>query len=177
MVEAFGGLPIEVTTGKSTTSVVGVLRGARPGPTFLLRGDMDALPVHEDTGLPFASEIPGAMHACGHDTHVAMLLGAARLLADRRDDLGGDVVFMFQPGEEGQGGARLMIEEGVLDAAGGRVVAAYAMHVMSGGFPLGVIGTRPGPMLSACDTATVTVTGASGTTSSSPSSSMNRAPW
>src|SRR5215218_9336507 len=84
VLEAFADLPVEITTGTTTTSVVGVLRGARPGPTYLLRGDMDALPVHEDSGLPFASEVPGAMHACGHDTHVAMLLGAARLLAERR---------------------------------------------------------------------------------------------
>src|SRR5688500_10631328 len=81
VLDAFADLPIEVTTGKSTSSVVGVLRGARPGPTYLLRGDMDALPVHEDSELPFASEVPGAMHACGHDTHVAMLPGAGRLLA------------------------------------------------------------------------------------------------
>src|SRR5690349_24490316 len=79
VLEAFAGLPIELTTGTTTSSVVGVLRGARPGPTYLLRGDMDALPVHEDTGLPFASEVPGVMHACGHDTHVAMLLGAAQI--------------------------------------------------------------------------------------------------
>src|SRR3712207_9223710 len=100
------------TTGTSVSSVVGVLRGARPGPTYLLRADMDALQVHEDTGLPFASEIPGAMHACGHDTHVAMLLGAARLLAERRDVLAGQVVFMLQPGEEGFHGARYMLAEG-----------------------------------------------------------------
>src|SRR6476661_10749748 len=115
VLEAFSGLPIEVTTGRSTSSVVGVLRGARPGPTFLLRGDMDALPVHEDTGLPFASEVPGVMHACGHDTHVAMLLGAARLLVERRDELAGRVLLMFQPGEEGFHGAQYMLDEGLLD--------------------------------------------------------------
>src|SRR3954451_23720796 len=82
VLEAFADLPVEVTTGSTNSSVVGVLRGARPGPTYLLRGDMDALPVQEDTGLAFASEVPGVMHACGHDTHVAMLLGAARLLAE-----------------------------------------------------------------------------------------------
>ena len=155
-------LPLEISTGAALSSVTAVLRGGRPGPTVLLRGDMDALPVAEESGLDYASQMPGRMHACGHDVHTAALAGAARLLAGRRDELAGNVVFMFQPGEEGQGGARLMIEEGVLDAAGERVVAAYAMHVMSGGFPLGVIGTRPGPMLSACDTATVTVTGAGG---------------
>ena len=155
-------LPLEISTGTALSSVTAVLRGGRPGPAVLLRGDMDALPVTEENDLDYASQAPGRMHACGHDIHVAALAGAARLLADRRDELDGDVVFMFQPGEEGQGGARLMIEEGVLDAAGERVVAAYAMHVMSASFPLGVIGTRPGPMLSACDTATVTVTGAGG---------------
>src|SRR4029450_1060061 len=101
VLDAFAELPVEVTTGKSTSSVVGVLRGARPGPSYLLRADMDALPVHEDTGLPFASEIPGAMHACGHDTHVAMLLGAARLLAERRDLLAGQVVVLLPRGEGG----------------------------------------------------------------------------
>jgi amidohydrolase len=155
------GLPLEITTGAALSSVTAV-RGGRPGPSVLLRGDMDALPVTEESGLDYASRAPGRMHACGHDIHTAALAGAARLLADRRDDLTGDVVFMFQPGEEGQGGARLMIEEGVLDATGERVVAAYAMHVMSGGFPLGVIGTRAGTMLSACDTAGVTVVGAGG---------------
>jgi len=156
------GLPLEIATGRALSSVTAVLRGGRPGPAVLLRGDMDALPVAEESGLDYASRLPGQMHACGHDIHTAALAGAARLLADRRDELAGDVVFMFQPGEEGQGGARLMIEEGVLDAAGERVVAAYAMHVMSAGFPLGVIGTRAGTMLSACDGATVTVTGAGG---------------
>src|SRR3954469_10017962 len=151
VVEAFDGLPIEVTTGKSTTSVVGVLRGARPGPTFLLRGDMDALPVHEATGLPFASEIPGAMHACGHDTHVAMLLGAARLLAERRDELAGSVVFMVQPGEEGFHGARYMLEEGLLDAVPGAPVSgAFALHITST-FASGTINVRPGAMMAAAD--------------------------
>ena len=91
-----------------------------PGPTILLRADMDGLPLREDTGLDFASEVPGAMHACGHDTHVAMLLGAARLLAERRDALAGRVLLMFQPGEEGYHGAREMIEEGLLEEATAR---------------------------------------------------------
>src|SRR5690242_19447596 len=142
-------LPLEISTGTALSSVTAVLRGGRPGPAVLLRGDMDALPVTEESGLDYASQVPGRMHACGHDLHTAALAGAARMLAERRDELAGDVVFMFQPGEEGSGGAHLMIEEGVLEAAGERVVAAYAMHVMSGGFPLGVIGTRAGTMLSA----------------------------
>src|SRR5687768_7342086 len=151
VLDAFADLPIEVTTGKSTTSVVGVLRGARPGPTYLLRGDMDALPVHEDTGLPFASEVPGAMHACGHDTHVAMLLGAARLLAERRDELAGQVVFMVQPGEEGFHGARFMLEEGLLDAVPEAPVSgAFALHIISN-LPSGSVNVRPGPMMAAAD--------------------------
>src|SRR3954453_19268268 len=162
VVEAFEGLPIEVTTGKSTSSVVGVLRGARPGPTFLLRGDMDALPVHEATGLPFASEIPGAMHACGHDTHVAMLLGAARLLAERRDELAGSVVFMVQPGEEGFHGARYMLEEGLLDAVPEAPVSgAFALHISST-FTSGTINVRPGAMMAAADQWRITVRGRGG---------------
>jgi amidohydrolase len=151
VLDAFADLPVEVTRGRSTTSVVGVLRGARPGPTYLLRADMDALPVHEDTGLPFASEIPGAMHACGHDTHVAMLLGAARLLAERRDLLAGQVVFMLQPGEEGFHGARYMLEEGLLDVVPGAPVSgAFALHVIST-MTSGSIQVRPGPTMAAAD--------------------------
>jgi hippurate hydrolase len=162
VLEAFSGLPVEVTTGKSTTSVVGVLRGARPGPTFLLRGDMDALPVHEDTGLPFASEVPGAMHACGHDTHVAMLLGSARLLAERRDELAGQVVFMVQPGEEGQHGARFMLEEGLLEAVPEAPVSgAFALHISSS-FASGTINVRPGPMMAAADQWRLVVRGRGG---------------
>src|SRR3954463_9811872 len=162
VVEAFDGLPIEVTTGKSTTSVVGVLRGARPGPTFLLRGDMDALPVHEDTGLPFASELPGAMHACGRDTHVAMLLGAARLLAERRDELAGQVVFMVQPGEEGFHGARYMLEEGLLDVVPGAPVSgAFALHIGST-LASGSVNVRPGPMMAAADRWQMVVRGRGG---------------
>src|SRR6185436_7861667 len=99
-----------------------------PGPTILLRGDMDALAMPEDTGLPFASEVPGVMHACGHDGHTAMLAGAARLLAGRRASLAGSVLFMFQPGEEGYHGARVMIEEGLLDG-GAPPTGAFALHV------------------------------------------------
>ena len=117
---ALEGLPLEITLGDNLSSVVAVLRGGRPGPTVLLRGDMDALPVQELTDLDYASEVAGAMHACGHDLHVAGLVGAARLLAGVRETLPGSVIFMFQPGEEGPGGAEPMIDEGLLDAAGGR---------------------------------------------------------
>ena len=110
VLEALAQLGLPVRTGTRTTSVVATLEGARPGPTMLLRADMDALPLQEDTGLPFASEVAGAMHACGHDTHVAMLLSAARMLVARRASLAGRVLFMFQPGEEGYHGARVMIE-------------------------------------------------------------------
>ena len=162
VLEELADLPVEVTVGSSTTSVVGVLRGARPGPTYLLRADMDALPVHEDTGLPFASEVPGAMHACGHDLHTAMLLGAARLLAERRDAIAGQVVLMLQPGEEGFHGARYMLEEGLLDAVPeAPVVGAFALHVFANQ-PSGVVSVRPGPMMAAADHWEVTVRGRGG---------------
>ncbi|MGZ4550483.1 MAG: M20 metallopeptidase family protein [Blastococcus sp.] len=162
VLEAFAELPVEVTTGKTTSSVVGVLRGERPGPTYLLRGDMDGLPVHEDSGLPFASEVPGRMHACGHDTHVAMLLGAARLLSERRDELAGQVVFMVQPGEEGFHGARYMLDEGLLDIVPEAPVAgAFALHISSQ-FASGSINVRPGPMMAAADQWRMVVRGRGG---------------
>jgi amidohydrolase len=159
---ALDGLPLEISTGRGLSSVTAVLRGGRPGPVVLLRGDMDALPVTEETHLPYASAIEGAMHACGHDLHTAMLAGAARLLSGRQADLPGTVIFMFQPGEEGYAGARHMINEGVLDAAGERPVAAYALHVTSNRLPCGVFSTRGGPMLAAADQITVTVRGRGG---------------
>ncbi|MBX9243515.1 amidohydrolase [Actinotalea ferrariae] len=159
---ALEGLGLEVTTGTALTSVTAVLRGARPGPAVLLRGDMDALPVTEASGEPFTSEHEGRMHACGHDLHVAGLVGAARLLAARREEIAGSVVLMFQPGEEGQHGARLMIEDGVLDAAGERVVAAYGVHVISSLVPSGVVTGRPGPTMAAADQMYVTVRGRGG---------------
>src|SRR5690606_11214475 len=144
-------LGLEVTTGRGLSSVTAVIRGARPGPAVLLRGDMDALPVTEESGEPFTSERPGVMHACGHDLHVAGLIGAARLLAERRAGMAGSVVLMFQPGEEGYHGARHMIEEGVLDAAGERVVAAYGLHVVSAEVPVGVVTGRAGTYYAASD--------------------------
>ena len=159
---ALDGLPLEISLGKELSSVTAVLRGGRPGPVVLLRADMDALPVTETTGLPFASQIDGAMHACGHDLHTAMLAGAARVLSARQRDLPGSVIFMFQPGEEGLGGAKLMIEEGVLDAAGERPAAAYALHVFSHLVEGGVFAVRPGPALAAADILYVTVRGRGG---------------
>ena len=129
---------------------------------MLLRGDMDALPVQEATGAAFASTIDGAMHACGHDLHTAMLVGAARLLSAHRDALAGDVVFMFQPGEEGWDGAGHMLAEGVLDAAGTRVQRAYGVHVIAGKLPRHQFTTRPGTLMAASDGLMVTVRGAGG---------------
>jgi hippurate hydrolase len=159
---ALDGLPLEVTCGEALTSVTAVLRGSRPGATVLLRGDMDALPVTEHARLPYASQITGAMHACGHDLHTAMLAGAARLLSARQAELSGNVIFMFQPGEEGCGGAAKMIAEGVLEAAGKRPVAAYGLHVVSSLLPAGVCTSRPGTMMAAADTLEVTVRGRGG---------------
>src|SRR5690348_4203362 len=169
IVAALDGLPLEVTLGSALSSVTAVLRGgatgdseagtgrrAGGGPVVLLRADMDALPVTERTGLDFASRIDGAMHACGHDLHSAMLVGAARLLSERQADLPGSVVFMFQPGEEGHGGARFMIEEGVLDAAGERAAAAYALHVASAELGAGVFSTREGPIMAAAEALDIT---------------------
>jgi len=160
---ALDGLPLEITLGSALSSVTAVLRGgAGNGHVVLLRADMDALPVTERTGLDFASQIDGTMHACGHDLHSAMLVGAAQLLSARRADLPGSVVFMFQPGEEGHGGARFMIEEGVLDAAGKRAAAAYALHVTSAELRAGVFSTRDGPMMAAAEALNITVHGRGG---------------
>ncbi|MFC4944682.1 M20 metallopeptidase family protein [Pseudonocardia sp. GCM10023141] len=163
VVTALADLPLQVHLGRAVSSVVAVLEGTRPGPTVLLRGDMDALPLSEDTGLDFASRVDGTMHACGHDTHVAMLASAARVLCDRRSDLRGRVLFMFQPGEEGFHGARHMIDEGLLDhgGPGGRPDAAYALHI-SATVPTGEIHTRSGPLMAAADALTVNVTGRGG---------------
>ncbi|GGV71353.1 hippurate hydrolase [Streptomyces longisporoflavus] len=162
VLESLEDLPLHVTTGTHLSSVTAVLEGARPGPTVLLRADMDALPQHEDTGLDFASRVPGAMHACGHDLHTAMLVGAARLLAERREELAGRVVFMFQPAEESGGGAADMIEEGVLTTHDGDSVdAAFALHVTTR-FEAGTLHLRPGPMFAASDRIRLTVRGQSG---------------
>ncbi|TXK18878.1 M20 family metallopeptidase [Homoserinibacter sp. GY 40078] len=160
LLEAIDGLGLEITTGRELTSITAVLRGGRPGPVVLLRSDMDGLPVTEATGLPFAS-VEGTMHACGHDLHMAGLVGAARMLAARRDELPGTVVFMFQPGEEGFAGARYMIDEGVLEAAGEAPVAAYAIHVDCV-TPYGTAVTRPGPIMASASAMRVRVEGTGG---------------
>lgn len=161
---ALAGLPLEIHDSTSTTGFVAILRGGRRqvgdnGRTVLLRGDMDALPMTEETGLDFASTIPGAMHACGHDAHSAMLAGAARALCARKDDLPGTIVFMFQPGEEGHHGARWMIEDGLLDVA--RPDAAFALHI-SPNSPAGVFVGREGPLLASTDTLIANIKGAGG---------------
>jgi hippurate hydrolase len=160
ILQALDGLGLRIRTGTRLTSVLATLEVARPGPTIVLRADMDALPVQEETGLEFTSEVQGVMHACGHDAHVAKLVGAARLLARHRDKLAGRIVFMFQPGEEGYHGARFMLEEG-LDEGGIAPTAAFALH---GGarYPAGVVGTRPGPILASGDTIEVVIHGRGG---------------
>ena len=168
VLEAVADLPLTVTRGTDCTSVLARLEGERPGPAVLLRGDMDALPLQEDTGLAHASEIPGAMHACGHDLHTAMLASAARLLSARRQGLAGSVLFMFQPGEENAHGARTMLAEGLLDGEGpdgeGTVsipTAAMALHVTSR-LVSGVLQTRPESIMASSDDLHVTVTGRGG---------------
>ncbi|MCQ9389884.1 M20 family metallopeptidase [Brevibacterium sp. 50QC2O2] len=176
ILEELEGLGLEIHTGTGLSSVVAILRGgasakesATKPVTVLLRGDMDALPVVEQTGLEYAST-NGAMHACGHDLHVTGLVGAARLLAAHRDELPGDVVFMFQPGEEGDGGAKVMLDEGMWDTVGGKVDGAYGLHVSSG--PRGVFTLRPGTLMAGANRLNVTFHGRGGH-SSQPSKSID----
>lgn len=159
VLDELADLGLEITTGSDLSSVTAVLRGAADGPSVLLRGDMDALAIVEETGLEYAS-VNGAMHACGHDLHVAGLVGAARLLAARRERIAGSVVFMFQPGEEAGGGAPLMIRDGVLDAAGRRVEAAYGIHVGPG--ERGTFQLKPGTIMAGANVLKVTVHGRGG---------------
>jgi hippurate hydrolase len=156
VLDALTGLGLSVTTGTSTTSIVADL-DCGEGPIVLLRADMDALPLAEDSGEPFTSELEGAMHACGHDGHTAMLLGAAKILSERRSELRGRVRFMFQPGEEGFHGAEYMIDEGVLDG----VDRCYALHCTTN-LPAGMLAGRAGPMLASADEFHITITGKGG---------------
>ncbi|MGQ5701839.1 M20 metallopeptidase family protein [Sandaracinobacteroides sp. A072] len=156
--ETLADLPLEWREGPSTSGLVATLKGGANGRTVLLRGDTDALPMQEDTGLPFASIIKGAMHACGHDSHVAMLAGAARLLSARRAQLAGTVIFMFQPGEEGHHGARYMLEDGLLDPLPD---AAFALHVMPNA-PHGLVSGKAGPLMASADKIRITITGKGG---------------
>jgi len=158
-------LGLEPSLGRSLSSVTAVIGGDRPGRTVVLRADMDALPMPEDSGVEFASEIPGVMHACGHDTHVAMLLGAARLLTDvaRRDPeaLPGPVRLMFQPGEEGFAGARVMLEEGLLDGLDPATARGFAIHIITR-YPFGTVNLRPGAQLASADNVFITIRGRGG---------------
>ncbi|TSI15590.1 M20 family metallopeptidase, partial [Brevibacterium aurantiacum] len=159
VLDEIADLGLDISTGESLTSIVAVLKGGRPGPAVLLRGDMDALPVVEVTGLDYAST-NGNMHACGHDLHTAGLVGAARLLAAHRDELPGSIVFMFQPAEEVEGGAEPMIAEGVLEAADVPLVAAYGIHVEAD--VRGRFTTKGGPLMAGFADLNLKVHGAGG---------------
>ena len=150
----------DIRTGIAITGVTGMIHGGKgPGKVVLLRADMDALPIQEENEVEYRSRVDGKMHACGHDAHTAMLLGIARVLMDRRDEFAGTVKLLFQPAEEGGGGARVMIDEGVLSDP--TVDAVFGMH-MDQGRPLGTISTRPGPALAAADRFYVTIKGKGG---------------
>ena len=167
VLEALDGLPLDVTLHTTTSGIAALLTGDKPGPTVMLRGDMDALPMPEDTGLDYSSNVDNVMHACGHDTHVAMLAGAARMLSERKSSLPGRVLFMFQPGEEGYGGAEYMLDEGLLDVsplADGTpspISAAYAIHITSS-MPAGMIGTKGGSVMASSDSFDIVITGKGG---------------
>ena len=161
VLEQLRALGLEPVAGSGVSSVTAVIEGGSPGPTVLLRADMDGLPLQEDTGLDFASQTPGQMHACGHDTHVAMLLAAARMLMERRAALRGNVLLMFQPGEEGFHGARFMLEEGLLDRAPSEVTGAFGIHIGTR-YATGTINLRAGALLAAGDTVRITVRGRGG---------------
>lgn len=167
--EHLKSLGLEITTGVAHTGVVGILKGGKPGPVVALRADMDALPVTERNDLPFASkektmfndQETGVMHACGHDSHVAILMGVAEILSKNKNDLRGTVKFIFQPAEEGaptgeEGGARMMVAEGVLENP--KVDAIFGLHIQSF-LPLGNIKYRPGGMMAATDWFTIKVKG------------------
>jgi hippurate hydrolase len=157
VLSALEGLPLDVQTGVAENGIVATLRGEGDGPTVGLRADMDALPIHEETGLPFASEIEGKMHACGHDGHTSMLVGAAHALSGMRERFNGTVKFFFQPAEEGGGGGKVMVEAGVADD----VAAVFALHLWPG-FPLGTAATKAGPIMAAADAFEMTIRGSGG---------------
>src|SRR6202048_79151 len=152
-------LGFEVHTGIGVTGVVGVLKGARPGKTIMLRADMDGLPIDEENDVPYHSQAPERMHACGHDGHVAMLLGAARIVMSRRDEVAGTVCFLFQPAEEGKGGAKAMVDDGVLERFG--IERAYGLHLASA-HPAGQVGFREGAFYASSDSIEITVEGKGG---------------
>jgi amidohydrolase len=154
--ERFG---LEVRKGVAKTGVVGLLRGGAPGKTVAIRADMDALPMDEATGVPYASKIKGKMHACGHDAHVTILLGVARFFSSIRDRVKGNIKWIFQPGEEGFGGGRLMVEAGVLEDP--RVDAIFAAHVFPF-LPTGQVGISEGKAMASSDKFTLRIIGKGG---------------
>ena len=157
VLSALEGLPLDIQTGVAQNGVVATLRGGGDGPTVGLRADMDALPIHEETSLPFASEIEGRMHACGHDGHTSMLVGAAHALSGMRERLKGSVRFFFQPAEEGGGGGKVMVEEGVADG----VACIFALHLWPG-LPFGTAATKAGPIMAASDAFEIEIRGSGG---------------
>ena len=167
VLSALEGLPLDITLHETTSGIAAMLTGGKPGPTVMLRGDMDALPMPENTDLDFASKTENCMHACGHDTHTSMLVSTAKLLSDRRSEIPGRVLFMFQPGEEGYHGAKFMLDEGLLnisklkDGSESPIKAAYALHITSS-MPAGTVGTRSGPVMASSDTLSITITGKGG---------------
>jgi amidohydrolase len=152
-------LGFDVHTGIGKTGVVGVVTGTRPGKTIMLRADMDALPIDEENEVPYRSQAAVHMHACGHDGHVAMLLGAARVVMSRRDEIAGTVCFLFQPAEEGKGGAKAMVEDGVLERFG--IERAYGLHLASA-HPTGQVGFREGAFYASSDSIEITIEGKGG---------------
>ncbi|MGW5669004.1 M20 metallopeptidase family protein [Micromonospora sp. NPDC003776] len=160
VLDALRPLPLQVRTGTTSSAVVARLAGRGDAPPVLLRADMDALPLTERTGLPYASTVAGAMHACGHDAHTAMLVEAAHLIAAADPGPPGDVILLFQPGEEGHDGCRTVLADGLLDGAFAPA-RAYALHQFPG-LPSGSLATRPGALLAGADALTVTVRGAGG---------------
>jgi len=152
-------LGYDVFEGIGRTGVVGVLRGTRPGRTIMLRADMDALPLQEESDAPYRSTTAGKMHACGHDGHVAILLGAAKAIAERKAELSGTIVLCFQPAEEGHGGAKRMLEDGLFERFG--VERAYGLHLFSQ-LGTGIVGTRPGPFYASSDSIEITIVGFGG---------------
>jgi hippurate hydrolase len=157
VLDALEGLPLEVETGVAQNGIVATLEGEGDGPTVGLRADMDALPITEETGLPFASKVEGKMHACGHDGHTSMLVGAAHALSGMRERLGGTVKFIFQPAEEGGGGGKVMVEEGAAD----RLDSIFALHLWPG-LPFGTVATKAGPIMAAADAFEMEVRGTGG---------------
>ena len=154
---ALDGLPLDLQTGVAENGIVATLRGGDDGPVVGLRADMDALPIHEETGLPYASEIEGKMHACGHDGHTSILVGAVHALCGMRERLNGSVKFFFQPAEEGGGGGKVMVDEGVADD----VSSVFALHLWPG-LPFGTAATKAGPIMAAADAFEMTVRGKGG---------------